>query len=699
MLLEALLLGAALVAAVKSRARPGKAGEGTVRAWGARALRPLVGHTRSLQLKEIIFGGGEVEVSEVERKARRNLVIAVATLAVVTVGILAAPPLLIVGAVGFVYLARDIYREAYQAIVKDRRVSISILHAAVITGVVLAGFLFAGTAAVLLIVLTRWLMVKTEDHSKRQLADLFGKQPRFVWIRLDEGKDLRIPFEELKRGDVVVVNAGETIPVDGTIVTGHASIDSHMLTGEFQPAERGLGDRVFRSTVVLAGENCVDVERAGMDTVAGQIAEVLARTSDYRMTLQSRSKAFVDSLTIPMFALGAVSLPIVGFNSTLGVLWGVPGARMELFGPLSMLNFLYLASQAGILIKDGRPLELLSRVDTLVFDKTGTLTLQQPLVGRIHVADGVPEDEVLRYAAAAEHRQTHPIARAIQSEARRRNLRPSDIDEAAYQIGYGIKVRVDGRTVRVGSGEFMRMEHVRVPRVIQESQARCHAEGHSLVMVALGDRVAGTIELHATIRPEAKGVVETLRRRNLAMYIISGDHDEPTKRLAQELGIDHYFANTLPEDKAELIARLQGEGRRVCFAGDGINDAIALKKADVSVSLRGATTIATDTAQIVLMDESLTQLPRLFDLADEFETNMATSFKISTIPSAICVAGAFLFGWSFLTSVSIGVVGFGLGLGHVTRPLFRATDDEAAGGLHASSPGGRGHRRPTIARD
>jgi heavy metal translocating P-type ATPase len=697
MLFEALLLGAALVAAVQRRAKPKRTGAGATPAWRERALLPLVAEARTRQLREIMFGGDAIEISEVERKARRNLAIGGATLAAATLGLLGVPLLLPVSAVGFLYLARYIYKDAYDAVVKERRVRISILHAAVMTGVVLGGYLFAGAVTACLIMLTRWLMVKTEDHSKRKLANLFGKQPRFVWIRLDDGQDLEIPFEQLKRGDVVVVTAGETIPADGTIVSGNASIDSHTLTGEFQPAEQQVGDRVFRSTVVLAGQICIEVERAGADTVAGQIVDVLQRTTDYRTSLQSRSQTFVDAMTIPMFALGAVSLRAVGFNSTLGVLWNVPGVRMEFFGPLSMLNFLHLASRDGILVKDGRSLELLSEVDTLVFDKTGTLTLDQPLVGRIHVADGLPEDEVLRYAATAEYRQTHPIARAIQTEARRRDLTLSDVDGATYQVGYGITVRVRDRTVRVGSGEFMRMEHIGIPDAIRESQVRSHAEGHSLVMVALDDRVAGAVELQATIRPEAKRVIETLRRRNLSMYIISGDHDEPTKRLAQELHIDHYFAGTLPEAKAELIGRLREEGRHVCFAGDGINDAIALKKADVSVSLRGATTIATDTAQIVLMDESLSQLPHLFDLADEFKANMATSFKISAIPSAVCVAGAFLLRWSFLTSVAVGLVGFVVGLGNVMLPLFRSAGDPpppAGGARPRSAPSEQGGGRP-----
>ena len=250
-------------------------------------------------------------------------------------------------------------------------------------------------------------------------------------------------------------------------------------------------------------------------------------------------------------------------------------------------------------------------MDTVVFDKTGTLTDEQPHVTQIHPWGDYEENEILRYAAAAEYTQTHPIAQAILQEARTRDVYIPAIDEATYRIGYGLTVTADSRPVHVGSFRFMEMEEIFIPPSIREVQAVCHNQGHSLVLVAMDYQVVGAIELHAAVRPEAKAMIQGLRQRNIKhIYIISGDHDTPTQKLATALGIDHYFPETLPESKADLIEQLQQEGRSVCYIGDGINDAIALKKAEVSISFRGASTIAMDTAQVILMDQSLNQLCR-----------------------------------------------------------------------------------------
>jgi len=264
-----------------------------------------------------------------------------------------------------------------------------------------------------------------------------------------------------------------------------------------------------------------------------------------------------------------------------------------------------MASEQSILIKDGRALELLSQVDTVVFDKTGTLTQEQPHVGKIYTLQDYQENDLLKYAAAAEYKQKHPVAKAIIQAAHERELNLPEIDEAKYEIGYGIKVTISNQLIRVGSVRFMEMEEIAIPKKIRKILSSCHEFGYSLVMVAIDNQLAGAIELHATIRPEAKSIIKGLRQRNMSLYIISGDNEKPTQRLAEELGIDNYFADTLPENKATLIQQLIDAGKVVCFVGDGINDSIALKKAHVSISLKGASTVATDTAQIVLMDASL----------------------------------------------------------------------------------------------
>ncbi|MEZ4678336.1 MAG: heavy metal translocating P-type ATPase [Caldilineaceae bacterium] len=525
------------------------------------------------------------------------------------------------------------------------------------------------------VTLGRKLMLQSEHHAKQNLQNLFGEQPRTVWVMTDDGIEVEIPFAQLQHGDTILVSAGQTIPVDGTITAGIASIDQHKLTGESQPAEKAIGDPVLASTVVLAGKLQIRTERAGAETVAMQIGQILDQTTAYKDSLQSRGEAIADKMALPTLGLSLLCLPM-GSSSALAVLTNTFGYKMRVFAPASMLAFLHQASQQGILVKDGRSLDLLRDVNTVVFDKTGTLTLEQPTVAQIYRSDsaterGIDEDAILRYAAAAEAGQTHPIARAILTAAQERGLRWPPFEDARYEVGYGIQVQLSGQLIRVGSMRFMAMEEIAIPSAIHTIEQKCHRAGHSLVVVACDDELVGAIELHATIRPEAQALVADLHQRGMTTYIISGDQEAPTQQLAQTLGIDHYFANTLPENKADLVAALQEEGRSVCFIGDGINDSIALKTANVSISMRGATTVATDTAQIVMMDGTLNQLGHLFEMVQRFETNMKTNLLIATIPSMVCLGGILFLHWGVLVGAVISGGATFAGLGNSILPYLK----------------------------
>ena len=322
-------------------------------------------------------------------------------------------------------------------------------------------------------------------------------------------------------------------------------------------------------------------------------------------------------------------------------------------------------------------LDILTQVDTIVFDKTGTLTHAQPHVGQIHTCSDYEALDVLKYAAAAEYKQSHPIALAILEEANARQLVVPQVDETEYKVGYGLSVTLIGQIVRVGSARFMEMEGITIPRHIKETQKASHRQGHSLIMVSINQTLAGAIEMRPTVRPEAKEIISQLRSRHVkSMYIISGDHKEPTRKLAQELGIDNYFAETLPEQKAELISQLQEEGKFVCYVGDGINDSIALKKAQVSISLRGASTIATDTAQVILMNENLNQIVQLFDIAKEFDANIKRTLMTSMIPGLITVSGAFFLHFALIHSIILNEIGFATGFLNTMMPLIKDETDK-----------------------
>jgi len=629
----------------------------------------LFGDTRQQQQQALNTTYAGDEEQQAETTARQNLLITTTGLGLATAGMVLSPLFYLPSALCALYATRMFFQDAWDVYQREKRLDYRAIWALTVPVALTGGFVWAANFGMIFGLANYYLVSKTENRAKRTVADLFGGQIKTVWLLVD-GVEVETPFSAVQVGDTVVVHAGQMIPVDGTITQGTATIDQHMLTGESQPVEKGEGDAVLASTVLLAGRLCITVEKAGDATVASQITTMLSQTTDFKETLQSRTDQMLNRMTLPLLALTALAVPLAGIGGAAAVLWYYPGSRMMLFGPMSMLSYLQVAAQRGILVKDGRALENLEQIDTVVFDKTGTLTLEQPTVSRVLCYNGVAEADVLRFAAAAEAKQSHPIARAILQAAREHALDLPLLEDATYKVGYGLKTQISGRTTCVGSVRFMRAEGMAMPAQVTIQQEESHARGHSLVLVALDGEVVGAIELQPTIRPEARAIISDLHKRNIETVIISGDNDAPTRRLAAELGIDRYFAEVLPEDKANLVTQLQEEGHKVCFVGDGINDSIALKTADVAVSLRGATTIATDMAEIVFMNGTLGQLPELFTLADDFAANMRTNMLASIVPGALGIAGTLLFGWGMGICVLLSQGSTPVGVYNAIKPLL-----------------------------
>lgn len=639
----------------------------SLRKFKRRYLDPFIGDSR--QTHHLALRGEEAQkLSEAEHQVKNNLLIMIGAFGLATVGTLGYPIFYMFGSLPILYHLVDYVRMSYHDLTVKNRLTDNAVTVFFLTFALAGGFFFELTFGGMFVMLIRYLTIKTEDHSKRSLVNLFGEQPRSVWVLVD-GVELQLPFEKLHQGDTIIVHAGQMIPADGTIIQGTASIDQHMLTGEAQPVEKTVGEPVFNATVVLSGHLHIQVEHTGTDTVAAQVGNILNQTTDFKEVLQSRAQDIIDQVTLPTVIFSGITWAALGLSQALGVLMVYPGYRLLFLNPLSMLSFLHLSAQHGILIKDGRSLEQLTEIDTVVFDKTGTLTLEKPHVKRVHCCATWNENQVLQFAAAAEAKQSHPIAQAILEETQHRQLVGLPIEEADYKIGFGIQVNLNGQVVRVGSRRFMTQEAIVIPPAIQNEQDRCHEYGHSLVMVAVDDRLIGAIELEPTLRPEASTIIRQLKTRGLQMVIISGDHEAPTRHLAERVGIDRYFAEVLPEEKANLVEQLERQGRKVCFVGDGINDAIALKKATTSISLRGATTIATDTAQVVLMEGNLRELGRLFELAESYQHNIRVNFVATMAPTFLYIGGAYLFGWGFMTAIILQQGTSAVALLNVVRPL------------------------------
>jgi len=578
-------------------------------------------------------------------------------------------PLTILSALGMLYSAIPLFERGIRAVFKEKRPRIEILDTFAILFSVSLGYITAGAFMGIIYWYAQKLRIKTETSSRQNLMSIFEKQPDRVWI-LQEGVEIEIPFNSLEAGNISVINAGEPVPADGIVVHGEGVIDQHILTGESQPVEKSVGDTVFASTILLAGRIEVKVETAGDDTIAAKICGILRNTADFTAAIESTGQEIADASVVPSLVMSIGAFPFVGMEGMAALFSSNSLSSFRMAAPICILNYLNLASKNGILIKDGRSFQLLPTVDTVVFDKTGTLTKEQPSIGKIHCFNGAKEEEVLTLAAAAENRQAHPIAAAIIEAARERKLDIPYIDTASYEVGYGISVRIKERLIQVGSERFISQKGIPLPRGIEAIRDQSYELGVSLLYVSSDDALIGLIEMHPTIRPESIEVIRKLKERNIRIVIISGDHEKPTRAMAKKLGIDEFFAEILPRDKARLVEKLQDAGRKVCFVGDGINDSIALKTANVSVSLRGASTVATDSAQIVLMDESLEKLPQLFDIAYGFQNNMKDTFFAVSGPMIFCIGGVLYAHFTILSTVVLYGVSLASGSIVAARPFF-----------------------------
>lgn len=602
------------------------------------------------------------------RKTAVNRDLRTSLVALVSAGLaeLVYPPLLLIAVPLALLSSVSIFNDAWQSWRVQRKLHSSVIDSVAIIGTLASGFYFAAILVNTLYFFGQRFLLQTEDRSSKQLYDLFGENPRSVWVSRN-GAEIETAFEDVVIGDLVAVHAGESVPFDGQVAHGTATIDQHMLTGESRPQDKTNGDRVFASTLVISGKIEIRVQKTGRDTAVAQIGQALQNTLDFKSTVEARGTRMANQLTLPTLALSGLALARLGPLSATAITNCNFADIIRITIPLGVLNHIKMAAEYGILIKDGRALELLAEVDTVVFDKTGTLTEEQPCVGTVHAINGFEQDEVLSLAAAAEHRQSHPVARAIIEAAQQRGLELDDHEHTCLELGHGLRARVQGRDILIGSRRFIENEEVAVPKdgAWEEDE---HAR--SLVFVAVERELAGVLELESRVRPETPRILKSLRDRGHELYILSGDHEQPTRRLAESLGIKHYFAETLPEDKAHIIEGLQATGRNVCFVGDGINDALAMKKARVAISLAGATTVATDTASIVLLDKSLGQIDNLFTLARGFERNMRSGLAWSILPGIAGAGAVFIVRMGIYGATSLYMLSLGAGVTNAALPLF-----------------------------
>ena len=610
------------------------------------------------------------------KQRNRQMGYAVVSLAFVLTG----KPLLVAGSFAInLYLISALIEIGAKDMQKKRQLTSRGRRSFLQVGLLLNGYLVLQSIVQVRNFFFEKLLLMVQSQSRNTLVKVFGELPKRV-SRVQDGQIVECALEMVEAGDVLVVRAGEVIPMDGEIIAGHASIDQHTLTGEAQPVEKETGDTVFASTILLMGEIRIEVTRANAETLAAQITDILNHTQSQHTQIGLKGIEIADRWVYIAMGLGLVALPIWGVSSMLA-LWAVPvGAILMETTPL--MSYLDMSARSNILIKDGRSLDLLSGIDTVVFDKTGTLTMEQPTVCGVHQCGDLSENKLLALAAAIEQHQSHPIAAAIREAAVEQDLTLPEVNETHIEVGYGLAVTLkneqgENQRTQLGSQRYMTLSGVSIPTEMEQLATEQQLMGHSMVYLAVNGILQGMIELKPTVRPEAQKVVDALHKRGLTLVMITGDQEVPAQVLADSLQIDQVFANVLPEQKAQLVRGLQEQGRRVMFVGDGINDSIALKQAHVSVSIMGATTVATDTAQIVLMDGSLQQLDLLFKLAEHYDHHMKRQYALGVYAPVIHMGLIFLLGWGIITTYITGTMISLVNFGSALRPTWGQEQLEA----------------------
>ena len=625
---------------------------------------------------------GEDELDEGEydeaSDALRGIATATAGLGLVVVGS-AGVPLAVAG--GIICLVGPYAASARTALVDlrdHRRVGFDMLNTVSLAGVFASGFIVWGAVGLTFGSVVRWLVARAHAKTRSSLVDVFGGLPSTAW-RIDGSERIRVPVETLRAGDVIEVVAGGILPVDGVVSAGAGLIDQSMLTGESQPVEAEPGQPVLASAIMLSGQLHIRVDKAGTETAAAGIAELLRSTTasaDRRPWIEG----FEHATTVPMLGAAALCLPLLGASRALAFLWYAPGYRMAALGPMNTLNHLYIASRQGLLVKEGYSFDRLATIDTVLFDKTGTMTVEQPAVRRWVVSPDVDRGDVLRWALTAEQAQSHPIATALCAAARAEGVEPAPLDDITVSFGLGIEARVEGRRIALGSPRFVERSGFDVPAGLRAVAREAGEAGNGVVFMAVDGIVCAAIELAARLRPDAIETVTRLQAAGKSVMIVSGDHEAPTARLAEELGVDGWFAETLPDQKADIVRQLKREGRKVCFVGDGINDALALTAADISISLQGATTAAINSAQVVALGGRLDAVNTLFEIGETYDDIVRGSVLSTVVPNALGLATVIFAGAGLPSAIGLTAALWLPQLGYVMRPLL--TFD----GAHATQP-------------
>jgi Cu+-exporting ATPase len=476
-----------------------------------------------------------------------------------------------------------------------------------------------------LVLLGQVLELRARGRTAGAIRELLGMAPRTARIVRLGGIEEDAPLDRVQPGDLLRVRPGEKIPVDGVIVEGAGAIDESMITGEPMPVEKAAGDRVIGATVNGAGSFVMRAERVGAETVLAQIVRMVAEAQRSRAPIQ-RMADMVSGYFVPMVLAAAVvafaAWYVAGpeprlahaILAAVAVLIIACPCALGLATPLAVMVGTGRGARAGVLIRNAEALEQMEKIDTIVVDKTGTLTAGKPRLVGVQTLGGVPENELLRLAASVERLSEHPLAAAIAAGAGARGIVFAKVDDFKSTPGAGVSGTIEGRKVAVGRTSIFSVAGAAASD-LETRAAKPRAEGATVVFVAIDGAPAGLIAVADPVKETTPAALAQLSAAGIRVVMLTGDSRATAEAVARRLGIREFIAEAMPADKAETVRRLQGEGRVVAMAGDGINDAPALAAATVGIAMGTGTDVAMQSAGITLVKGDLTGIVRAVHLS------------------------------------------------------------------------------------
>ena len=511
------------------------------------------------------------------------------------------------------------------------KISSALLICIAMFAAIAIGDLFAAGEVVFIMAIGALLEEATTNRAKKGLKKLISLAPT-KGRRLMDGKEEMIPAEEIRQGDILRILPGETIPVDGTIINGETSVDQSIMTGESLPVDKGVGEEVFCGTINRFGSIDISATKVGKNSSLQKLIRMVQDAENKQAPMQ-RIADRVASWLVPVALLIAILAYVFTGNivTAVTVLVVFCPCALVLATPTAIMAAIGQATKHGVIIKSGEALEKMGKVDTIAFDKTGTLTY-----GRLDVSDMISFDEtisetdLLSLAASAEAKSEHPLGKAIVAYAKAKEVPLAESTAFKMTTGKGIFAEVDTRSLLCGNEKFLTENGVSVDNKVQSALERLRTQGKASILVAEGQKCIGVIALSDVLRPEAKDMVSRLSDMHTRTVLLTGDHQKTADYFARQVGISEVRAELLPEEKVRSIEKLQAENHKVCMIGDGVNDAPALKTADVSVAMGSmGSDIAVDAAEVALMSDDISKIPYLKRLSNATVKTIKASITLS----------------------------------------------------------------------